>query len=88
MQSSLPLLRLRPARSLGADADGEIPRRRRSGRRPGIQNDLVEAEAGRFTAICRSCSQYRSIYDHRPSALDPSFKTVPLDEAIRRLDGP
>lgn len=54
---------------------------------PGFRQIVEDHEAGRFPAVCRSCSLYRSIYDHRPSAQDPAFKVMPLAEAIRRLDG-
>ncbi len=54
---------------------------------PVLRGIVEDHEAGRFPAVCRSCSLYRSIYDHRPAAHDPSFKTVPLAEAIRRLGG-
>ena len=57
-----------------------------SWRNPLFRRIVEDQEAGRFMAVCRACSMYRSIYDHRAAA-EPSWQTVPLSEAIRLLDG-
>lgn len=46
---------------------------------------IEDQEAGLFSSVCRACSMYRSVYDHRSAAQDPSLETVPLAEAIRLL---
>jgi MoaA/NifB/PqqE/SkfB family radical SAM enzyme len=49
---------------------------------------LIEDQMkGRFSDNCRSCSSYRSVHDHRPSAGDPDLPVIDYGDARRRLGG-
>jgi radical SAM protein with 4Fe4S-binding SPASM domain len=49
---------------------------------PAYKNIIKNQQAGNFSKNCQSCSMYRSIYDHRPSAQDDSLVDVSLDTAL------
>ncbi len=48
--------------------------------------ELIESQMrGQFNDNCRSCSSYRSIYDVRPSAGDPTLSVMSYEKACKRL---
>ncbi|MDD9878933.1 MAG: SPASM domain-containing protein [Magnetovibrio sp.] len=50
---------------------------------------LIEAQMrGEFSENCRSCSMYRSVYDHRPSDSGTLYDVLAFDEAFEILDRP
>ncbi len=65
---------------------GERPLRRiLSLANPSYRRLIEDQMQGRFGANCRSCSFYRSVYDHRPAAGDPGFEVMSYERALRML---
>ena len=54
---------------------------------PKFREIVKTQQQGRFNDNCRSCSMYRSIYDHRSSGSDGRWPTVPLEGAIKMMGG-
>jgi len=49
---------------------------------------IEEQMRGQFSANCRVCSMYRSVFDDRGARLDPTLEIMSVEDAIARLDAP
>lgn len=52
---------------------------------PAYRRLIEEQMRGKFGANCRSCSAYRSVYDHRPSRRDGRIEAMDFDDAVAIL---
>lgn len=57
-----------------------------SAQNPKFHKIVNEQQQGKFGPNCRSCSMYRSVYDHRASKYDLDFQVTDIDTALRNLD--
>jgi len=52
---------------------------------PAYRRLIKDQMQGKFGANCRACSAYRSVFDDRPSRLDPRFEVMAVEDAVTIL---
>jgi len=54
-------------------------------RNPVYRKIIEDQQSGHFSMNCKSCSMYRSIYDHRPGAQNDQVETLSLNQALEMM---
>ena len=53
---------------------------------PAYRQIIESQQNSIYSSNCRSCSMYRSIYDHRPAGGDSKFKSIRFHEALELME--